>query len=71
VAQTVRDQIRELEELIERAQGARQFFAHALMCPAEHPAHECPHMIETLDQLLTGTPFEHLAAKQMEPGARP
>lgn len=60
---TVGEQIAELEELISRAQGARDFLTHALMCPAEHPARECPHMVDMLDRLLDGTSFEQVAAE--------
>lgn len=63
---TVGDQIAELEALISRAQGAKDFLTHALMCPAEHPARECPHMMGTLDRLVDGsTSFEQLAADHM------
>ncbi|MFF4761811.1 MerR family transcriptional regulator [Streptomyces sp. NPDC001292] len=64
---TVGEQIADLEELISRAQGAKDFLTHALMCPAEHPARECPHMVDTLDRLLDGTPFEQLAAEHTNP----
>lgn len=40
---TVSEQIAELDELISRAEGAKEFLAHALNCPAEHPARECPY----------------------------
>lgn len=64
---TVSEQIAELEELISRAQGAKDFLTHALMCPAEHPARECPRMMDTLDRLLDGTSFEQLAAEHTNP----
>ncbi|GLY70189.1 MerR family transcriptional regulator [Amycolatopsis taiwanensis] len=64
---TVGEQIAELEELISRAQGAKGFLTHALMCPAEHPAHECPHLMDMLDRLLDGTSFEQLAAEHTDP----
>lgn len=60
---TVSEQIAELEELISRAQGAKEFLTHALMCPAEHPASECPHLVGTLDRLLDGASFEQLTAE--------
>jgi DNA-binding transcriptional MerR regulator len=60
---TVGDQITQLDELIARAQGAKDFLTHALMCPAEHPARECPHLLETLDRLLGGGSFEELATE--------
>ncbi|WP_351226197.1 MerR family transcriptional regulator [Streptomyces sp. NPDC002133] len=58
-----RDQIGTLDELIARARGARQFLEHALHCPADHPAQECPIMIETLERRLAGVSFEELAAE--------
>ncbi len=63
---TVREQITELAELIARAKGAKDFLTHALRCPAEHPAQECPHMIDTLDRLLGGTTVEQLAAEHTD-----
>lgn len=63
---TVGEQIAELEELIARAQGAKSFLSHALMCPAERPTRECPHMIETLDQLLEGVSVEQLASEHVD-----
>jgi DNA-binding transcriptional MerR regulator len=56
-------QIAVLAELVARAQGAQRFLTHALDCPAEHPVRECPVMIETLDRLVAGTPFDQLAAE--------
>jgi DNA-binding transcriptional MerR regulator len=53
-------QIQQLDELIMRARAARQFLTRALDCPAEHPARECPHLLEALDELIKGTPFEQL-----------
>ncbi|MFL6053110.1 MAG: MerR family transcriptional regulator [Actinoallomurus sp.] len=63
--ETVGEQIEKLEELIVRAQSAKDFLSHALMCPAEHPARECPHLIEALDRLLEGASFEELASEHM------
>lgn len=63
---TVGEQIAELEELIAKAQGAKYFLTHALMCPAEHPARECPYLMETLDRLLEGASFEQLASEHMD-----
>ncbi|WP_086792586.1 MerR family transcriptional regulator [Streptomyces thermovulgaris] len=67
---TVGERIAELEELIARAQEARDFLIHALGCPAEHPARECPHLLDALDRLLAGTSFEQLAAEHTNPGRR-
>jgi DNA-binding transcriptional MerR regulator len=57
----VRDQIDDLNALIERAQGARKFLSAALTCPADHPTSECPHLVGVLDHLFTGGTFEELA----------
>lgn len=65
---TVTEQVAELEELIARAQGAREFLTHALRCPTDHPARECPYAVRTLDRLLEGTPFERLAAEHANNG---
>lgn len=64
---TVAEQITRLDELIVKAQGARDFLNHALECPADHPVPECPYMTETLDRLADGTPFEQLAADHDRP----
>jgi DNA-binding transcriptional MerR regulator len=63
----VRDQITEIEELIARANGARDFLEHALACPADHPVDQCPHMIEVLDKRLGGVTLEQIAAEQGQP----
>lgn len=63
----VREQIVALEDLIARAEGGRDFLAHALGCPTEHPVRECPHMIAVLDRGLSGTTIEQLAAEQGRP----
>ncbi|KUI24591.1 MerR family transcriptional regulator [Mycobacterium sp. IS-1496] len=62
--QTVRDQIAELDRVIARAQGAQQFLSHALRCPADHPARECPAMTGALDRLVDGMSVAELAAEQ-------
>jgi DNA-binding transcriptional MerR regulator len=63
----VREQIAAIEELIARANGARDFLGHALACPADHPVAQCPHMIEVLDKRLGGLTIEELAAEQGQP----
>jgi DNA-binding transcriptional MerR regulator len=63
----VREQIAEIEQLIARANGARDFLEHALACPADHPVDECPHMIEGLDKRLSGVSIEELAVEQGQP----
>jgi DNA-binding transcriptional MerR regulator len=52
--ETVREQIGALNDLIEKAQGAQTFLAHALNCPHAHPARDCPSMTAALDQLVAG-----------------
>jgi len=63
----VRGQIVAIEELIARANGARDFLEHALACPTDHPVDQCPHMIEALDKRLGGLTIEELAAEQGQP----
>jgi DNA-binding transcriptional MerR regulator len=63
----VREQIAAIEELIARANGARDFLEHALACPADHPVDECPHMIEVLDKRLDGLTIEELAVEKGQP----
>lgn len=65
--EVVREQIAALDHLIARARGAQDFLRHALDCPADRPVRECPHMIETLDRRLAGTPFADLAAEYGHP----
>jgi DNA-binding transcriptional MerR regulator len=59
----VAEQLATIEELIARAMGAKEFLEHALDCPADQPVDECPHMIETLERMLSGLTFEELAAE--------
>ncbi|PGH47930.1 MerR family transcriptional regulator [Streptomyces sp. Ru87] len=59
----VREQLDALDELVARARAAQHFLGHALRCPADHPAQECPYMTETLDRRIDGTSFEDLAAE--------
>jgi DNA-binding transcriptional MerR regulator len=63
----VREQIAAIDELIAKANGARDFLEHALACPADHPVDECPHMIEVLDKRLDGLTIEELAAETGQP----
>jgi DNA-binding transcriptional MerR regulator len=59
--ETVREQIAALDDLIEKAQGAQTFLAHALNCPHAHPARDCPSMTAALDELVDGaTSMEQL-----------
>jgi DNA-binding transcriptional MerR regulator len=60
---TVREQIDDLDAVIAQAQGAQLFLTHALNCPTEHPARECPTMMAALDSLVAGTTVEELAAQ--------
>jgi DNA-binding transcriptional MerR regulator len=66
----VGEQLSALDELIARAQGARDFLQHALACPADHPVSQCPHMIEALDKRLAGVTIEQLAAEHGQPLTR-
>lgn len=52
--EAVREQITELDRLIEQARAAQVFLTHALDCPAAHPASNCPNMTAALDQLMGG-----------------
>jgi len=61
--QTVRQQIAELDDLIAQVQAAQMFLTHALDCPSEHPARECPTMIAALDRLVDGATVEQLVAE--------
>ncbi|MGV0606771.1 MerR family transcriptional regulator [Mycolicibacterium sp. XJ1904] len=63
----VRQQIGQLDEVIAQARGAQQFLTHALHCPADHPARECPTMTGALDRLVDGASVEQLAAEHADP----
>ncbi|MFG1931228.1 MerR family transcriptional regulator [Mycobacterium sp. NPDC048908] len=60
----VAKQIAALDDLIARAEGARDFLEHALACPADHPVDECANMIDVLDKRLGGATVEQLAAER-------
>lgn len=60
----VREQIALVDELIEQAKGARLFLQHALECPSERPARDCPSMVAALDHLLDGGSMEQLRREQ-------
>jgi DNA-binding transcriptional MerR regulator len=59
----VREQIAELNRVIAQAQLAQMFLTHALHCPADHPARQCPNMTAALDSLVNGTTIDQLAAE--------
>jgi DNA-binding transcriptional MerR regulator len=61
-----KEQVTRLTELIEQAQVAQRFLAHALDCPAEHPVRECPHLIGILDRRIDGVSLERLAAEHAQ-----
>ncbi len=61
---TVRDQIDELDRLLQQIRGAQLFLRHALDCPTKHPARDCPTMITALDRLLAGISVEQLGREQ-------
>ncbi|MCI2424104.1 MerR family transcriptional regulator [Saccharopolyspora sp. K220] len=58
--EAVREETAKLDELIERAQGARTFLTHSLECPHAHPVQDCPNMISALDQLTAGATMDQL-----------
>jgi DNA-binding transcriptional MerR regulator len=58
----VAEQIAELNRIIAQARLAQDFLTHALHCPADHPARQCPNMIAALDSLVNGTTIDQLAA---------
>lgn len=62
--ETIAAQITHMQELIARAQAAKDFLSHALDCPAEHPIRDCPHLIRILDRVLDGTPVEQLVPER-------
>lgn len=66
----VRAQLSELDKVIAQAQGAQQFLTHALHCPTDHPARECPTMMTALDRLVDGMTVDQLAAEHAEPPPR-
>ncbi|MQY21742.1 helix-turn-helix domain-containing protein [Nocardia macrotermitis] len=53
-------QIAALEHAIAQARTAQTFLTHAIQCPTDHPARECPTMLNGLDALLSGTPVTDL-----------
>jgi DNA-binding transcriptional MerR regulator len=62
----VRDQIAQLDDVIAQAQGAQLFLTHALHCPTDHPARECPTMTGALDRMVDGMSVDQLAAEHAE-----
>ncbi len=62
----VREQIAKLDEVIAQAQGAQTFLTHALHCPTDHPARECPTMTGALDRLVEGMTVDQLAAEHAD-----
>jgi DNA-binding transcriptional MerR regulator len=62
----VREQIAQLDEVIAQAQGAQLFLTHALHCPTDHPARECPTMTGALDRLVDGMTVDQLAAEHAD-----
>jgi DNA-binding transcriptional MerR regulator len=64
--EVVREQIAQLDRVIAQAQGAQVFLTHALHCPADHPARECPTMTGALDRLVDGVAVDQLAAEHAD-----
>jgi DNA-binding transcriptional MerR regulator len=58
----VAEQIAELNRIIAQARLAQDFLTHALHCPADHPARQCPTMTAALDALVNGSTIDELAA---------
>jgi len=52
-----------LNRTIAQAQLAQEFLTHALHCPADHPARQCPNMTAALDSFVNGTTIDQLAAE--------
>lgn len=75
--QTVREQIAELDVVIAHAAAAQAFLTHALNCPTDHPARQCPTLLAALDRLVDGATVDQLAAEHTgiraarPPAARP
>ncbi|MEV5834135.1 MerR family transcriptional regulator [Nocardia sp. NPDC052112] len=67
--ETVRAQIVELDQVIAQARSAQEFLSHALHCPTDHPARECPTMTGSLDRLVEGMTYEQLAIEHRERAA--
>lgn len=61
----VTEQIADLNRIIAQAQLAQMFLIHALHCPADHPALQCPTMTAALDNLVNGTTIDKLATELM------
>jgi hypothetical protein len=59
----VQQQNAELNRFIAHAKLARVFLTHALHCPADHPAGQCPTMTAALDSLIDGMTIDQLAAE--------
>jgi DNA-binding transcriptional MerR regulator len=62
----VREQIDQLDDVIAQAKGAQLFLTHALHCPTDHPARECPTMTGALDRLVDGMSLDQLAAEHAD-----
>jgi DNA-binding transcriptional MerR regulator len=69
--QRVREHIAELDDVIAHARAAQSFLAHAVNCPADHPARQCPTMIAALDRLVDGATVDDLAAEHTDVRAVP
>jgi DNA-binding transcriptional MerR regulator len=64
----IREQISGLDHVIARAESARAFLTHALMCLEEHPVQDCPVLTGMLDRLVNGASFEAIATEHMNRG---
>lgn len=61
----IRERISGLDQVIARAQNAKAFLAHALMCPEEHPVRDCPMLTGVLDRLLDGASLEQITSEHI------
>jgi len=68
----VREQVAELDTVIDQAHAAQRLLRHALDCPADHPARNCPTMTAELDRLASGMTVDQLTAEHAaDPGHPP
>lgn len=64
-------QIERLDDLIARANLARDFLARARNCRADHPVAQCPKLTGIIDRRLAGVSFDELVREHTGVDARP
>ncbi len=64
-------QIERLDELIARANLARDFLARARNCRADHPVAQCPKLNGIIDRRLAGVSFDELVREHTGGAPRP